>query len=73
MGVAKKNPQADFGKTGLTDGLGGDHLGQSKHFLWDRALLSVLLSHQLLEHGSKWVDNHAGYSLSAPSTDCHDR
>lgn len=60
-GVRRIKPQADFGKFGLTDGLGGEHLGQKEHCLGDRALFSALLSHQLvLEHGPQWVGNHTG-------------
>lgn len=65
--AARIKPKADFGKIGLADGVGGDHLGQKKCCLGVKAVLSVLLPHQLmLEHGPQWVGNHAGHRLPPP-------
>lgn len=62
--VARIKPKADFGKIGLSDSVGEDHLGQKKCCLGVKALLSILLPHQLmLEHGPQWVGNHVGHRL----------
>lgn len=37
------------------DGLGGDRLGQKKHYFWDGALFSTLFSHQLKLGHTEWV------------------
>jgi len=42
-------PQADFGKTGLADGLGGDHLGQKEHCLGDSTAVSLAFASAVVE------------------------
>lgn len=62
--AARIKPKADFGKIGLADCIGEDHLGQKKCCLGVEALLSVLVPHQLiLEQEPPWVGNYTGHWL----------
>lgn len=69
--IARIKPEDDFDKIGLTNGVGEDHLGQKKCSLGIKALLSVLVPHQLmLEEEPPWVGNQVGHGHT--SAECHE-